>query len=407
MDAFSELEQLDANNPAPDSRPPKKKSDGEKPAPEKSPEQAKSKPQDKPGDKPADKAGKQPGQAKDDGKDAAGAADGTKKPEETDTGTGDDPTKRFQMASELRRDYRRIHAENERLASKVKELESGRPSEKPEERKALDAKLEALNKRNAELEEEISYRDYTKSKDFQEKYKQPFETKLARVYRQIADLYVQDGVEGQTRPATNADFDRVLEAGQADARRVAKEIFGDEDFREVLQYRRELNELQDSADQELKNWRDKAKEREENRSKQDRQMREQAETMFRKALDTYTDKYPDWFGDVEGDDELNNALHKGFNDVDRSQDRNLPLEQRLDLLAAVRLKAASFGRHLVTIKRLKAKVAELEESLKGYKASEPGEGQGQRSASVGAGSDGEEDVASEIDRIERGNPVPR
>lgn len=399
MDAFAELEQIDAKNPADYSRPPKK-SESDKPG-DKASEKPAAKPEAKSADKPAEKSPEKP---KEEGKEQD-AVGGEKKPDAELS--ADDPSKKFQLASELRRDYRRIHAESERMAARIKELESGKGAQPSEERKILDSKLETLEKRNKELEEEISYRDYTKSSEFQEKFKKPFETKLARVYRQVADLYVhaEDGTE---RPASREDFDRVLEAPQSDARRIAKEIFGEEDFREVLQYRRELNELQQNADEEMKSWREKAKEREVNQVSEQQKAREQAEVTFRKSIDTYVEKYPEWFGEIEGDEELNTALQKGFAVVDKSQDRNLPLDQRLDLLAATRLKAASFPRHIITIKRLKAKVAELEESLKAYEKSEPGEGQGQRSAGVGNnGDDGVSDVGDEIDAIERGNPVSR
>lgn len=398
MDAFEELEQIDAGNPAPDSRPPKRKLEPEKPesaksdskAAEKTPETSRKPAQDKPKE---DAAGKEPSKADE------------KAPEPTDPLAPDDPSKKFQLASELRRDYRRLHAENEKLAARLKEVANGKP-EVTEERKLIQSKLDTLEKRNKELEEEISYRDYTKSTEFQEKFKAPFEKKLASVYRQVADLYVRDS-EGNERAATREDFDRVLEAPQSDARRIAKEVFGDEDFREVLQYRRELNELQQNADMEMKNWREKAKERETNAQLEQRKQMEQAEGIFRKSMDTYTEKYPEWFGKVENDDELNKALENGFTSVDKSQDRNIPLEQRLDLLAAARLKAASFPRLVITNRRLVKKVAELEQALKDYQKSEPGEGQGQRSSPSVGSSDEVTSAMDEIDELERRNPVMR
>jgi hypothetical protein len=395
LDAFSELEQADARNPSPDSRPPKRQPEQEKPAakPEPKTEKAPEASQKAAMDKTKEDAGKE--QAAND-----------KKTPDADSLAPDDPTKKFQLASELRRDYRRIHAELERATAELKQAKNSKP-EATEERKAQDSRFQALEKRNKELEEEISYRDYTKSSEFEQKFKKPFETKLARVYSQIGDLSVtlEDGTE---RPATREDFDKVLEASQSNARAIAKQLFGDQDFREVLQYRRELNELQQNADTEVKTWREKAKERQDQESAHERQQREQAETVFRKSHDNYVQKYPDWFGPVEGDDELNSAMTKGLADVDKSQDRSLPLDQRLDKLAATRLKAASFGRHVITIKRLKEENAELKESLKAYQASEPGEGKGQKSAPNGKHDD--DDLGSamdEIDAADRRNPAFR
>ena len=404
MDAFAELEAIDAKNPSPNSRPPKVKPEAEKPAPEKP---AKSEPS---ATEKAPEKGQKPSQEKpkDEPKTDAPAADKSK-PAESEPATGDDPSMKFQLASDLRRDYRRLHAENERLATELQQVKSRKPNESNEDRKVIDARLETLEKRNRELEEEISYRDYTKSTEFQEKFRKPFETKLARVYRQVADFSVRTE-DGGERPATREDFDRVLEAGQSDARRIAKEIFGEEDFREVLQFRRELNELQQNADDEAKSWREKSKEREQSQISEQRKIRDQAEVAFKKSIDTYVEKYPELFGQVEGDEELNNALTKGFTEADKSQDRRLPLDQRVDLLAAGRLKQAVFGRNMIQIKRLKSRVAELEEALKAYEKSEPGEGQGQRGSTVAANGKSEDDlgdVNEEIEALERRNPVQR
>lgn len=401
LDAFAELEQIDAKNPAGHSRPPKKGVETPKSTPEGKSTGSKS-------DKTPEPAGKTQKPAQDkgqSGEEGKPAGDGKTPPSDEKPLSEDDPSRKFQLASELRKDYRRLHSENQRLNEELKQARSGK-REPSEDQKALSGRMEALEKRNKELEEEISYRDYTKSSEFAEKYKKPFESKLAQVYRNIQDLSVttEDGTE---RAATQADFDKVLEAPNSHARELARKLFGD-DFREVLQYRRELNELQQNADNEMKNWREKAQERAATKAAEQRKFREMSEATFKKSIDNYTQKYPEWFGEVENDAELNEALHKGFEATDRAQDPSLPLEERIDLLAATRLKAASFGRLVMQIKRLQAKVAEQEESLKSYEQSTPGEGRGQRAASVGAGAgDDEMSANDEIDALERRNPVPR
>jgi len=405
MDAFAELEQLDAANPSPDSRPPKRKPETENTA-----DKPVAKPEPKAVEKQPEKAGKQPqDKPKDDGevKDPLEAG----KASEGDKLASDDPTKPFQMASDLRKAYRTLHQEHEKLVAELKQARNGKP-EPTEERKLIETKLSTLEKRNKELEEEISYHDYTKSEAFDKNFKKPFEKKLARVYSQITDLRVkmldENGEEtGQERPANQEDFDKVLESPNNMARELAKKMFG-EDFRDVLQFRRELNELQQNADTEAKSWREKAEERKQTQAIEQRKQMEQAQGMFRKVTDNYVEKYPEWFGKVEDDDEINKALESGFAAVDKTQDPSVPYEQRLDMLAASRLKAASFGRHVITIKRLKAENAELKESLKAYQKSEPGEGQGQRTASVPkSGEDDGESAFDEIDKIERRNPVAR
>ncbi len=396
LDAFAELEDADARNPSPDSRPPKRMPELEKAA---------AKPEPKPEPKPAEKAVKPAQDKPKEDQSGKEAGDAVKPGESEPALSADDPTKKFQLASELRRDYRRIHAELERVTTELKQAKNGKP-ENAEERKALDARVQAIEKRNKELEEEISLRDYTKSADFEAKFKKPFETKLARVYQDIKAFVARDS-EGNERQATQGDFDRVLEAPQSDARRIAREVFGDEDFREVLQYRRELNELQQNADTEAKGWREKAKERQERSAVEQRQQMEQARGLFQQTTENYVKKYPDWFAEVEGDDEINKALRQGFESVDKTQNQDLPMEQRIDMLAAERLKAASFPRHLLTIKRLRAQLAEKDEALKAYQKSEPGEGKGQRAAGSSKPDDEEQSAMDEIDAIERRNPMMR
>lgn len=395
MKAFEELEELDAANPAPSSKPGKRK-DETKPeaakpdatAEAQKPPAAQSKPaQDKP---KALETGKEEGA----------------KPETSPEGKPDastaDPSRKFQLASDLRKAYNVQAREVETLRTKVKELETRKPGESPEERSAISATVETLKKRNEELEQEIRYHDYTKSSEYKTKFLDPFTNKLADAYEQVKELGVITA-DGE-RPATQADFDRILAAPQEDVRRIAKEMFGDEYYRDVLQMRRELVDIKRNATREIERFRTESKTRADTEVSERKRVAQESEQAFVRAQQGYIEKYPEMFGKVEGDEELNTALEKGFAMQDRAFDKSIPMDERIDLLAANRLKAAVFPRHVLTIKRLKARVQELEDVVKGYENSAPPEGEGKRPGSS-ANDISRPSAFDELDEIERRNPV--
>jgi hypothetical protein len=93
-------------------------------------------------------------------------------------------------------------------------------------------------------------------------------------------------------------------------------------------------------------------------------------------------EHGDLFKPVDGDTDGNARLTKGFELVDKAfsenpHDPNLTPEQRASVVrrhAAVRMRAAAFGRLYAQHQVLLKKVEAMEKELSGYKASVPGTG---------------------------------
>ena len=75
--------------------------------------------------------------------------------------------------------------------------------------------------------------------------------------------------------------------------------------------------------------------------------------------------------------------------------------QRVQLHALARLKIANHDRQVARVKKLQARVAELEKDLAAYEESEPGGKAGGREGQPGDGMTEEEKVAAEIKAMDK------
>lgn len=318
-----------------------------------------------------------------------------------------DPTAKFHLAHDLRKELRRVM----KLASRVPELEtklaeaSRAPKPAPEaeqQAKALTGEVESLRKRVADQEQELRYLEYTKSDEYREKYFEPLHAALTDAYSEVSEMNVALA-DGNFRQANNGDFDRVLESPNQDVRKLARELFG-EDAETVLALRRKIIEKRREGVRAAENYRKLGEERDRQRVSQTAEQRAAASRYWETANAELTKRYPDFFGEAEGDEEGNAALKKGYEVVDAANDPNLKLEDRIARQAAIRQRAAAFGREVVRRKRLEARVAELEKVLADIEASAPGEGKPGGQGANGNGHalpEGYRKPDDELDEIER------
>lgn len=311
-----------------------------------------------------------------------------------------DPTAKFQLAHDLRKELRRVLKERDDLTKEATELRSRVKTGEDPEKKALVEQTTALRNRLNEVEQELKYVDYTKSTEFKDKFEKPFRDGLADTYEEIKEYWVQTA-DGE-RPATPTDFDKVLEAPPQDVRKTAKELFG-ESAEDVLAMRRKLVDLRKNADREAKRYREEAAERDKRKVTEETETRMKAQQLWKQANDEIVRRYPDFFGEVEGDDELNQARRESYAVIDSQNRPDIKLEDKIALNAAIRHRAAAFKTMLIKNNRLKARVTELEEALKAYEASEPGEGSrtGTDPNRLASNNGEGESAADEIDRIAR------
>lgn len=357
-EAYDELESLEKPAPKP-----------EKPAPKPA---ADSRPATEPAPKP-------PG-----AKEPPPKPEADKTPEKKDTpaldkaldepGDEPDPTAQFKTAHDLRKAYRKLHKEVvPTLEREVAELRSKVESGTPAATAAME-EAKSLRKRLEEVETELRYVDYTKSAEFKEKFEKPYQDAYDDAVEEVKELRV-NLPDGNTRAATAQDFQRILQADQQDVRALATELFGDA-AQDVLSARRRLIELNRTANRESKRYREQAAEREKQRTLKAAEEKEGMERMWKKSVADVAEKYPQFFGKIEGDEEYNKTLETGYANVDRAHDPKIPMDEKIARMAVLRHKAAAFGAQVLALKRAKERISELEGVVAEYEKSAPGAGKG-------------------------------
>lgn len=286
-------------------------------------------------------------------------------------------------APELRAEYAKV---KKRLQEAEKELASlktgaGKPDEG--ERKAFVSEIENLKKKLEEADSTIRAVAYEQSQEYQEKFEKPFNEAWNEGVQTIMGLTVQDQ-EGNTRQATAKDFELIMQIpNNEQAATLAQEMFGANAFY-VLSQRRDLIKLHMArvrAMGEFKNnlqGRQKIEmERLQAQNKEQEQKRIEAQALFSKFNAQAAEKYPQFFAPVEGDEEGNNLLARGYRDVDMafSGAQDLPMEKRVKLHSAIRNRAAAFSRLVYQLKGKDAEIAALKAELEEIKGSTPGPGQ--------------------------------
>jgi hypothetical protein len=363
-DAFSELEQL-AATPAPASNTPKR-------------------------DKPADAAEPVP--------DKPTAPPTEQKPEAAAAPTApvtDDGTPR--TAAQLRTAY---DTTKKRVAQLETELQAARNGhgEHPEVAKIKEAHG-ALEKRYAELADEMRFLSYEKSPEYKDKWEKPLSDAFRSAYQDVSELTMLDE-DGAERAATAKDFDTLMRLPLNQAATKAKEWFG-EAGPEVLAHRRRIIDLNRARSEAVEKFRAEGGEREKKFHEEHQARQTRLNSIWQETNKQAAEKFPKFFAPDPADPEGNALLEKGYKlaDMAFSGNNQLTPEQTVKLHAELRNRAAGFTRMAYRAKKLEARVAELETDLKAYKASEPDGGDG----GAPAGGGGEADsVEAELTRLARG-----
>lgn len=326
----------------------------------------------------------------------------------TETPTPDtepDPTAKYQLAHDLRKAFRKLHKEHDALKSEVVTLRT-RSQAKPDE--AVLNETKELRKRLDEAEQELRYLDYTKSSEFRDKYTKPYENALNDAVEEVKELHVLDENGVPLRPATEGDLRKILTADKSEVRSLAKQLFG-EDAQDVLAIRRKLDDLNRNANREARDYREKSAEREKQRALKAAEEREGIERLWKGKVSEVAEKYKQFFGKIDGDDEYNATLEDGYKRIDAAHDPNIPMEEKVTRLAVQRHKAAAFGAQVLLNKRLQGRVKELEEALKEYEKSVPASGKGgkEERTSGSAESNGFKSAEDELEELDRKFPGDR
>lgn len=275
-----------------------------------------------------------------------------------------------------------------KLEQEIVELKKLVPNEAA--RKSEMAEVEQIKTRNKELEDEIRYVNYAKSPEFKTKYQEPYDKAWTRAMSELKEITVQDA-DGDSRSVTPTDMLNLVNAPLGKAREMANNLFGD--FADdVMAHRKEIKNLFESQSSALEEARTNGAEREKKlqtdlQTKMSSLHSEVAET-WAKANEAATkdEKYGAMFIPTEGDQDGNQRLAKGFELVDRAfrenpMDTKLTPEERASVIkrhAAVRNRAAAFGRMLYQNNQLKERISALEKELGQFRESTPTTSGGQQ-----------------------------
>lgn len=293
----------------------------------------------------------------------------------------------------LRAELDKQKARAEKAEKRIAELEA--PKDDPE-KVELKTKYESADKRLKELENEIRFSNYERSEEYQTKYLKPFQEAILMGRKKIEALDiaertvpVTDPATGEVtqkiiqkaRPATAEDFDRIMTApSDREARQLAKQLFG-EDAAIAIQHREKVLELNQVRHGKLEEYKTQGAEREkqlaEAREKQTRETRELQANLRKNAHAKFIEKYPEVAKADDGDTDGANILSNDIGLIDQLfAENNFPPEKLRHLHAEARNRAAHYGYVVHKNKALTKQLAELQEKLKQYEESDPGEGEG-------------------------------
>jgi hypothetical protein len=276
-----------------------------------------------------------------------------------------------------------------RAAAEAKLIESEKRAIPEAKWKEKEAALEASTKRLNELEEEIRFVNYSKSKEFNEKYQQPYQAAWNRAMGELGELLVQetngDGEPmGEARAVTPNDILELVNMPLGRAFEAARAKFGDL-APEVMAHRKEIRKLADEQGMALETARKSGGEREkamtEQQQKQYAEVSGSIKETWSKANEEVKadEKYGVYLKPRDGDEQGNQRLAKGYEMADRAFSENplapgLTTEQRQSIVkrhAAVRNRAAAFGRLVYDLGLSRTEVADLKKQLAEYQGSEP------------------------------------
>ena len=330
-------------------------------------------------------------------------ADSGKKPE--DEKVEDSEFEAEAVPKRLRETYRATKENLTKAEQRVRELEETVEKAKKETadsvRTEYEKKLEDIDRRRAELETELRFSNYSKSEEYKEKYHGPLREAWKETLAGIEGMTVEDS-EGNTREVNSDDISRLMAMPNAQARKVATEMFGTA-ASEIMQYRAKLMGLTTARDKALEEWRTKGSEREAQMAK-DRQAMVKS---WESDIQGYQTDYPELFGKRDGDAD-GNALIDAGNRLARKAflaegipDGLTPEQRREEVLGAqtmTALRAMAYPRVLRDLNAAKSEIEELKSKLAEYQGTEPEPG-GKPSRGGTSGSGKEATPEDAIDSI--------
>lgn len=271
------------------------------------------------------------------------------------------------------KENRALKAEQTKLSTQLAETAARLKRYETGEEVGLPDKLAEAQTRLTEYESRIKTLDYTQSHEFQDSYVQPLAKALEQAYAEVEQLPVNDG--DSTRPATQADFNRILRMEPAAARKAAGEMFG-EMAPDVWDHVRGIKQLDRKRQEALSNASKLAVEAEKVQSTQVDAYQQEFDRTYQTSISEIAERIPDIFKERDGDTEGNELLAKGRSMIENAikQAPSMKADARARVAAQIHLRAANFGRALLDLKRARDENTALRKQLEEFEASKPGGG---------------------------------
>lgn len=266
-------------------------------------------------------------------------------------------------------------AEAERLKTELQDAKTTSPNV---DVKALTDQLAQAKKQLESYEGEIRLTKYERSTEYKDKYEKPYQSAVAQAYADVDELIVtepnaDDPEHPHERKATRADFDEIYSMPLGQAGRVAKAKFGDSAFL-VLQHRTAIKNAAKAAVAAIEEHKAKATEYEQQQTAQEKLQEEGRSQMLSMGIEAMQKKFPNLFGERDGDNEWNQAIEKGTQiaSLAFSDRSNLTSQQSALLDAQVFNRVRGFGALHLDNAKLRAENEKLTKEIADLRGSAPG-----------------------------------
>lgn len=277
----------------------------------------------------------------------------------------------------LRNNYfktkRELESRISKLDQQIKAIES-----KPRETAADTKLVTEYQERIKALENDLRQSDYSKSSEFKRDYIDRWNSNFASSVKQISELSVTEMVndEPKERPATEADFKMLMKLPAREQAMRIKQMFGDQAYIVASRINR-LEEIQQAGMEAIANANAQSETKSKEKEIATQKERESFENTRRAADGELLTKYPQFFAPMEGDEEVNAALQKGYEFVDSAATQtNLAPDERAAYASIIRARAGAFPRVVLEKNRLAQEVQTLTTELAKYRKTDPGSGAG-------------------------------
>lgn len=284
-----------------------------------------------------------------------------------------------ELKQKVASEYEPKMAKYAELEAKVAEFEKNGG----ETQKQYQERVAAAEKRAAELEQEIEFVNFSRSRKFVEDYQKPYQEAWTKAVGDFSQLSarIQTGVDAvgdpvyTTRKAGAEDLLALANMPLSEMDEAAERMFGKSAAR-VIRHVEKVRELSERQQEALANAAKNGSERQKQREQQQRDFEAQRGTKWTENVKAIATKYPKLFAPVEGDAEHNTMLQKGYERADRlfsPTEANKPktIDEAIQLHALIRAESAAFRPTARKLKLANARIAELEAELKQFRDSEP------------------------------------